>query len=325
MRSPLIPKLLLLLSLVGCQLAAFPQVAKITGVAKNLPAGKIFLIHPGYDFMLDNVSVGYQETIPNKKGAFSISVHRLTEPQIMKANFVDSSGKSVGYNLFLSPGDQLEIKYDKNSPENKFIVTGKGSKNNQPLDIYGNDDSIYHFFGDTLPGRIINYLESLNTIHKKTLLTYIQQQQPSPEFIAAWNTNLQYEVVDAYFHFASDIAPRIREAYRRNYDKWNDLRTALFDEAPLLNEEALRSPNYRNLLDFYLLRTKESLWTEAEDHRSDFLLKWYGKDTARGAESFADDKSNDLQQRIIEKQFSGKVKEYLYAVLIQGSIAGTRR
>src|ERR1700733_10319098 len=157
MRPSFIPKHLLLLLLAGCQLIAFPQEAKITGVAKNLPGGKIFLIHPVYDFMLNNVPLGYHEITPNNKGTFSISVHGLTEPQVMKANFVDSAGKqSAEYNLFLSPGDQLEIKYDKNSPENKFIVTGKGSKNNQPLDIYGNDDSIYHYYGDTLPGRVIN-------------------------------------------------------------------------------------------------------------------------------------------------------------------------
>lgn len=253
-------------------------------------------------------------------GEFTIKLI-LTEPEIMKVSFTDSKGnKLADYNLFISPGDDLNMETTGKKQQLNFNVTGKSANNNQPLAI-NSFDSIPKFYGDTLPYSIKAYLETQNKLHTEILAAYIQKLKPSVEFALAWKANLQYEMLDAYFSFETNNAFGIRSAYDRNYDKWYQVRKSLLNEAPLLNEESLVAPAYKQFLGNYLLRTKESLWEQFEINRSDFLLEWYGKDTAAGAKLFATDRSNDLQQRFIERNFTGKLKEYLYVVIISGALA----
>ncbi len=319
MRIIIIKKILYAIILIGCCQSAFSQSAKIRGVIQNNPDGKISLIRPAFAFMAGNVNLGYQGIILDKKGAFSFSVN-LPAPEIMTINIADNTGKFFSsYNLFLSPGDRLTVNASGKQPEYIFSVTGKGANNNQLLAVNENF-GIEKYYGDTLPGRAAAYLDSQYQSHQKIVTAYIEQHHPSVDFETAWKANLQYEMLEAYFGFETNNAFRIDEAYDRNYDEWTRIRRSLFIKAPLVNDAALVSVNYTNFLGTWLLRTKENLWRQFEDKRPDFLLNWYGKDTAAGAKLYAEDHTNDLQQRIIEKYFTGKAKEYLYALLINMSL-----
>ena len=312
-------KLFYTLVLISCCQLVFSQSAKIRGVIKNNPNGKISLIRPAFAFTVGNINLGYQGIVLDKKGAFGFSVE-LPAPEIMTINIADNTGKFFSsYNLFISPGDRLTVNASGKQPDYTFSVTGKGADNNQLLAVNENF-GIEKYYGDTLPGRAVAYLDSQYQSHQKIVLEYIQQHHPSVNFETAWKANLQYEKLEAYFAFETNNAFRIEEAYKRNHDQWTGMRRSFLINAPLVNDAALAGLKYKEFLELYLVRTKENLWNQVEDNRAAFLQEWYGKDTAAGAKLYAEDHSNDLQQRIIEKYFTGKTKEYLYAILINGSL-----
>jgi thiol-disulfide isomerase/thioredoxin len=319
MRKIIIQKLFYTLVLLGCCQLFFSQSAKINGIIRTNPNGMVSFIRPAYPFILNHVNLGYQQIALNNKGAFSFSVD-LHEPEIMTINIADKTGTFVaGYNLFLSPGDRLSMEVSGKQPDYTFTVTGKGAANNQLLAVT-ESFGIERFYGDTLPGRAIAYLDSQYLSHEKIVSEYIQRHHPSADFETAWKVNLRYEVLEAYFAFENNNALRIDDAYARNHNKWFEIRRSLLNKAPLVNDTALAGVKYKQFLEYYLLRTKERLWDQFENNRTAFLQEWYGKDTAAGAISYAEDHSNDLQQRIIEKNFTGKPKEYLYAILISKAL-----
>ncbi len=298
----------------------FSQQAEVKGFLNNAPDGKLYLVRSAYPFAVNNVYQGFKEIKLNSNGVFSFSVDIL-KPEIMRAIFEDSAGKKLGtYNFYLSPGDRIRLKQADGAAEFSFKTTGKGANNNQLLAIDNNDD-VEKFYGDTLPGRIITYLQEQNSAHKKTLETYIQKEKPAVDFVNAWKINLQYEMLETYFSFSTNNAYQIDDAYKRNYVAWQGTLDALYRDAPVVNENAMVATLYKKFLSVYLLRTKEAQWKLFRTNRPDFLAEWYGKDTAEGAELFAANMSNDFQQRIIEKYFSGSAREYLYAVLINGALA----
>jgi thiol-disulfide isomerase/thioredoxin len=319
MKISFLQKLILFFVLVVSSQFAVAQNAEVKGVIKYVPDLKLYLIRSAYPFTVNNVSMGMRKIEINGTGEFKVALE-LSEPEIMKLVFYDNKFTELSvYNLFLSPGDKLKMEIPEKQHAFGFKVTGKGANNNQLLAIDGND-SVKNFYGDTLPGRAISYLQRKNKIHQKILSGYIQKNQPSAAFVNAWKANLQYEVLDAYFSFSTDNANRIGEVYERNYNIWNKITLSLQEDAPLANERALGASTYKFFISNYVLRTKERQWKLFKTDRSDFLLEWYGKDTAAGAVLFADDKSNAFQQRIIDRYFTGKAKEHLYSVLINGAL-----
>jgi thiol-disulfide isomerase/thioredoxin len=310
--------LLFFMLLTGWQFAN-AQVAVIKGKIPPAANGKIYLIRPAYPFMHNNIYEGFKTIVLNEKGEFNISL-KLKYPEIMKAVFNDSAGNQLAaYNIYLTGGDKLKIVSAKEKTAVIFKVIGTGAVNNQLLAIDGND-SINRYRGDTLPDRVIAYLRNQNKTHVKSLNEYIYKYRPTTAFINAWKINLEYEVLNSYFTFYTNNAYHIGEAYERNFEAWDNVTQSLYKNAPLQNEAALVAADYKNFLKWYLVRTKERLWGLFNTNRPDFLFEWYGKDTMAGAALFNDDKSNDLQQRIIEKYFTGNVKEYLYAVVINDAL-----
>jgi len=322
MRIPVIQRLSPVLLFIFCFLSSFSQTAQINGTLKHLPNGKLIIIRPAYPFTRNHVYLGWQKITFNERGVFSVSFD-LNKPEIMHAIIADSTGhEQLKYNLFLSPGNRLKMVKDESTAQFKLKISGKGAGNNQWLDI-DEPGGFSKFSKDTLPARIMAWLELENEAHKKTLEAYIRKYHPSNDFIQAWKANLQYEVLAAYYFFETNNAYDIPEAYKRNYDNWFGVRQSLLKKAPLINEGALASTTYKNYLGTWLLRTKESLWKRFRTDRAGFLQEWYGKDTAAGVALFTDDNSNDFRQRIIEKYCTGKVKEFLYALLISGALGET--
>lgn len=307
----------IILILLSFSHSAFSQMAKVNGIIKNAHNGKLIVIRPAFPFSYNNIYLGSQEIKLNNTGEFNL-MFDLEEPEMMNASLEDSAGRHVAnYNFYLSPGDDLKMEKDEKMQPYYFKVTGKGFENNQLLQIDRND-SIQNFYGDSIPDRVISYLETNNQIHKKVLAEYISKHHPTKTFVHAWNKNLQYETLNAYYSFAANNA--FNEAYERNYNKWNKITTSLFLNAPLVNENALDAAAYKEFLSTFLLRFRGGLWRQFEDNRSNFLTEWYGNDTAAGVELFLEDKHNELGKKIIEKFFTGRVKEYAYAVLISGAI-----
>ena len=310
--------ILLFILVAGWQFV-YPQVATIKGKISCAASGKIYLIRPAYSFNSNNIYEGFKKISLNAKGEFTLSI-QLSRPEIMKIIFNDSNGVQLASsNIYLTAGDKIKMESLKEKKPLLFKVTGVGALNNQMLAVDGND-SIGTYRGDTLPNRVIAYLRNQNQMHSTALNDYIQKNRPSAAFIKAWKINLQYEILDSYYSFSTNNAFQIGKAYNRNYEAWNNITQYLYKDAPLNNQAALVAANYQHFTNWYLVRTKEGLWDLFNTDRQNFLHEWYGKDTATGAAIFFDDRSNDLQQRIIEKYFTANVKDYLYAVLINGAL-----
>ena len=298
----------------------FAQSASISGRIKNAKGKSITFLRPTQALSTYEFKMAYVEIPVEANGTFQI-VFQLDEPEIINATLYDSLDRlEFRYNFFLSPNDKLQVSAISGQFVKETKVAGKGSNNNQPLAIYTDYDSIDLFYKDTLPDRIYDYVVKANNEHHLLLKAYIRKYKPSQKFIEAWNYHLAYKPAETYYSFEHSNAFGIREAYKRNKDKWLARRQELFKSHSLSNDSALVAPAYRSLIRYYLLRTKESLWTLAYEDRTNFLRDWYEGDTAKGWLTYQKDAENQLQQLILEKTFTGKTKEYAYALLLEGAI-----
>src|SRR5690606_15778693 len=114
--------------------------------------------------------------IPLSDGRGSVTLD-LDEPVFMRIH----AANLQNYNLFISPGDRLDITLSesKNGP---VVITGKGAQNNQLLQTTSwFDTDVYET--DTLPIRLLEDLRSQYLEDSAMLESYIQQYNPTDAFI----------------------------------------------------------------------------------------------------------------------------------------------
>ncbi|RYE25044.1 MAG: TlpA family protein disulfide reductase [Sphingobacteriaceae bacterium] len=219
------------------------------------------------------------------------------------------------YTFFISPGDHLVFRADFKKIDFGFSVSGKGKENNQPMSNLLVQANVQKYFGDTLPDRVLPVVLAHEQQQNQILEKYIKAYKPTPAFVAASRDNVKYMAAHNYYSFAEGNKFRIRDAYTRNYASWQHITDSLFAHIKLSNDKALNSVIYRELIGAFLFREKERLWRNSLNHPDQFYHDWYETDKVNGAELFKDDPNNLLQEKIINKNFSGQAAEYLYAVL----------
>lgn len=104
---------------------------------------------------------------------------------------------------------------------------------------------------------------------------------------------------------------------------WKAKNDSLLALHPLDNAKALNSPSYRLLIADYLLRKKEEIWENIQN--PDVLQAYYpelSRDEALA--EYAADSQNLLQERLLNKIFTGKVNEYAYALLLRNIMEGKK-
>ena len=173
---------------------------------------------------------------------------------------------------------------------------------------------------DTVPDNVFAYAQQESKKDELALENYIKTNKPSKDFIEAWKYQIAYAPVKEYYSFAQQRKYYIKEAYKRNIKSWNAAFDQLLKKAPLINEAALISVNYRYFLHDYLTRSKEQLWEDAAVDMDEFINKWYAGDIAKGKDDFNSDKVNRPCQKIVEATFTGKLKEYMYGQIIKEAI-----
>ncbi|MBS1532111.1 MAG: TlpA family protein disulfide reductase [Bacteroidetes bacterium] len=243
-----------------------------------------------------------------------------TSPEFISVYFSatnERNSKNFRYTFYLSPGDDLSFTGDFDKPDFGIKVTGKGSNNNQPLIGLIKRIELDGFYGDTLPRKVLNAIGAYKRSEENILSSYINTYNPSESFARDWRMNINYLSIDRFFDFETENHFRIQDAYKRNYDQWKKATDSLFSTAKLNNDSALTTPHYMSLLYMFLIREKERLWSEAYDHPQAFYREWYSADTSAGKKLYKADVSNLLQEKIINKYFSGRSAEYLYAVLFE--------
>lgn len=260
----------------------------------------------------------------NTSGAGS-HLFMLTKPQfayLMYASSDADSAKTYNYMLYLSPGDNINFKADFKSRDNGLVVTGKGSNNNQPLLSALTGASVRAMYGDTLPKRIIAFVNKHQADLKVALDKYISLYKPSADFVKNEQLNIKYDAVQMYYEFKEENKYSIMQAYPRNESKWKAIQDSLFTTITLDNDEALTAINYALLLRTFLLREKEDLWAESYKNPEAFFKQWYNADVTTGEKEFEDDEQNLLQEKIINHYFTNRPAEFLYANLFDDALGG---
>jgi len=261
-------------------------------------------------------------TIPvDKQGSASFTV-ALNEP-VLAALFVhnfDSTGEMHGYTLYLSPGDDLHLTIPL--PKGAGVtVSGRGSENNSPDIIslqFGMDMS--SFEKDTLPYRAMEAIRQQCRSNDSAVKTFLSTHHPSKDRILNLQNECAYFAPQNYFQFKENNKYAIRAAYQRNLPQWQAIQDSLFATIRLNNDAAFSSNCYRWLIWDFLLREKERLWQAAYTDPEKFSRQWYDTTREAGLKLFEDDKSNLLQEKIIQRNFSGRTAQYLYATLFESAV-----
>lgn len=233
----------------------------------------------------------------------------------------DSSKKEIEYNIFLSPGDDLNFFADAGQTDFAYSISGKGSNNNQPLiqqikrkiDVMG-------FWKDSLPNNVFNAIEIQNDTNRQLLKECIYRYHPTKKFVKAYSFLVQYFPVTMYIEFNGEQKFHAGEAYQRNKDKWRAIQDSLIAINPLNNAELLNVYGYTYFLPLYLVRVKERLWSESNDDPKNFFREWYETNETAGKKIMQEDMENDLRERIINKYFTGKTAEFLYATVFKDAM-----
>ncbi|SDT65257.1 Thiol-disulfide isomerase or thioredoxin [Mucilaginibacter mallensis] len=282
-----------------------------------------------YHIWLPDVALNYDYL---KKGTFDVPlsgskpvlyVFKLTGPQfayIMCNNSDANNAKRINYIMYLSPGDNISFKADFKGKDNGITVTGKGSKNNQPLLSALDEGNVQSLYGDTLPNRIIAFVNSYEANFKTSLDKYVALYKPSDDFIKNEKINIKYDAVYRYFDFKENNKYDIQPAYARNESKWKAIQDSLFNTIKLNNDDALTSISYAMLLRTFLGREKERLWRECYENPETFYKQWYNTDVTTGKKLFDDDEQNLLQEKVINHYFTNRSAEYLYALLFDKAL-----
>lgn len=243
---------------------------------------------------------------------------KLIRPEFVNISFQNPDDKKstlISYLLYISPGDNLVMNADLKKSGAEITLSGKGSNNNQPQLSAIDDSYIYSFYNDTLPNRLIKALNESQKAQQENLDKYIKLYSPSITFVNDWKMSLRYYTADLFYFFKEQNKYHIGKAYNRNFSKWQKITDSLLGVAKLDNDAALGVYHYDRYLNNFLALEKQRLFSEAAIHPESFYQEWYNADTVLGKKRLISDPKNLLNEKIINRYFSGKTAEYMYGVL----------
>ena len=227
------------------------------------------------------------------------------------------------YLFYLSPGDDLQFNADTSAAGFVCTVSGKGANNNQPLLAAIERFGLEEYMGDTLPYRVITAINKAQAYRQAKLAEYIKLYKPTNAYITNWTKSLAYYACEAYYAFKEANKLSIGGVYQRHYAAWQKPMDSLFATVTLSNDGALAAFRYQQFIRSFLSREKENLETARWQHPAAFFNNWYKAGIAEGSKQFDADPKNAVQEKIINRYFTGKTAEYLYAVLLNDAITSS--
>jgi thiol-disulfide isomerase/thioredoxin len=263
----------------------------------------------------------YSQQIPIKDGKFQIDIS-VNNPEIMFLSGWDTvSNHSFSQPLFIKNGYRLNMIFRFNGTEYITTTTGIGNADNRHFAVskYEGLEEMREQ-KDTIPDKVLNYLHNEFAKDSTTISKYIAINNPSPEFMEAWKQELQYLILSKYYSFEEERKFYMRDAYKRNIDAWKKPLNEMLERVPLSNDAAIYVHAYLTFIDDYLLRTKENIVDKTQTDLAGVLKEWYGFENTDRKKEFFDDFDNRLRQKIVEKKFTGKVKEFMYATIIEHAL-----
>ena len=296
------------------------QNTKLTGILKNIAAAEVTFYRPTKSFSYDNFKEA-RITVPVTNGQFTVAL-TVGSPEMIEFSCTDSiTGQYLSRLLFFKKGYELKLRLTLNKNELNIASEGVGANDNKQLNIYSRIGFTELFDrSDSVSGSVYNYIVKEHKMDSILLAKYISSHQPSPEFIKAWKYEIKYAILNEFYQYSEGMKHQWGWPYNRNYDKWIDIQDKLFATVPLSDDNALVSFNYRELVHMFLIRKCERLFRDWRLNKYAFLTEWYGMDTGKANKEFLEDMTNRPRQKIIERNFHGKVKEYTYALLLENAI-----
>ena len=301
----------LILLLLITPLYSIAQNVTIHFKIKNALAESFIVYYRNSD-RPDVVFENWETEIPIHKGSATWEAE-IHEPEFVELWYEDTNETEIRYLLYVSPGDAMTITLDIAEPTADYSISGIGSNFNQPMiqkTYHPVDFSTFRY--DSVPDKLIEVLNQQYQESCKILDDYFKIYETSKAFQQAYKFQIEYQLLLSLVSIRGINQFTVRDAMKPNFDKWQAVEDSLIQTSPLNNDSALISSSYPSFLSIFLLRYKERLWYYPE------LYKQYYS-SSEDSIWLSKDHENLLRERIIQKHFSGKSAEYLYAVLFSTS------
>lgn len=226
--------------------------------------------------------------------------------------------------VFISKNDSIVVNIDTCHDTPIFNVSGKDISNNKGFTFSHSPDT-KSFDNDTVPLRLLKYLDELHKKEEANLKAYIQKHSPTDDFVSLGKNNLSYAKVDWFLTFYNNHKFKLKKLpnHETLISKWEAKKDSLVESVKLNNEKALNSYHYLQFITRYINIEKNRIW-ELEDKEDVFnvLYSEFPKETRKVV--YESDMENLLLEKLINKQFTGNVNEYLYANLLTNMRTGMK-
>jgi len=301
---------------LGCNPST--EEASINITIDNPNSDKIILVKDMYSDAQRLFGNGDKDVIRLVDGVGRWSC-KLSEPKFITTYYYDSIvDRNYEYVFYLSPGDELSFSFDSKKPEDTYVVTGKGSNNNQPAIqvVIQGDLNLELYKRDSLPYDVFSAITLQSRDYKKILDEYIAEHQPSNRFRKDYSMYVQYFDMWRFVEFKGSQRFSARDPFLRNEDEWQRIEDSLINVVPVCNDEMLGFEEHNYFLFDYLSRFKERL-----QRHPDLLMDYYGTASKEEAvKARNEDSGNRLKELIVQKHFTGKTAEYLYGTIFKSAI-----
>ncbi len=297
------------------------QTATLTIELKNTPGKKIRVCNNNY--AEPSVLLGERCSTVTLVNGKLIHQFNFSKPVFVRC-YLSDGGDNTGFDheFLISPGDDINVTADLGQPGNAVVITGKGSENNQPLVQKLTVDIDWTAYKkDSLPYKCMEVIRDAVVNNRKLLKEYTAKYTPTKDFKKQYDVFQKYFAVCKFLELKGNQKFSAGESFTRNKHLWDAVADSLLKKTPIDNYDLVDVPEYVYFLPMYVLRVKEDLWREAgnEEKKHEFYRQWYGTDIKKAEQQYRDDMENDLRERIINKYFTGKTNEYLYAALLHST------
>lgn len=282
---------------------AFAQTTIISGKVFSMKKGKITVFRPSkwlIDSDINGVSLKKQIA---QNGSFTLDLKAI-DREIILFTVWDSLQTKKLYEqyLYVSKGDKIALN---EKSDGKVVLTDAGTNHSKLVGVSTFYD-VGEAYGDPLPDRVYERINSFYQADKLLIEAYLTQHKPSKEIVDAWNYHLKYARLSAFYSIYTN------NPVRRNNPKWTLVFNQLQDEVAISEDKALLSPSYQNYLGQFLFAKHAGSREDFDKKPVKFYNEWFGGDSLKAKAIMEIDYTNQLRQKIVERYFTGKVKEQMY-------------
>ncbi len=288
------------------------QITVIRGKIPSMKGAEISVGRPTKWLVYDSQKAGFIESEIAQNGEFNLNLDAV-DKEIVFVSIWDKQNDSRLFfqYLYLTKGDNLFLLEDF---DKKIRISGKSEKYNQ-LQGLKNEYFFANTEQDSLPNRIYKGITDNFQRFEKVIQDISESKQAPIDFVEAWNYHLKYFKLSAFYYTYGNSSKAIK-----NNKIWINQLNELRNDVEISDDKALSAPSYCELLRVFLMRKHDDLRDDYEERPSLFYKEWFDGDSLKGKAIMEIDYTNQLKQKIIERYFTGKVKEHLYALLFDSMI-----